>query len=59
MIAEWLRTLGALPEDLSSIPSIHHGSAQLSVMPISGDPRPSLCGEQTIMQAKHTYLGNI
>jgi hypothetical protein len=36
-MAQWLYTLAAFPKDLSSIPSTHIGSSQLSVIPVLGD----------------------
>jgi hypothetical protein len=36
-MAQWLRALATLPEDLSSIPRHPQGSSQLSVPPVPGD----------------------
>jgi hypothetical protein len=36
-VAQWLRTLAALPGDLASVSSIHNDSSQLSVTPVPGD----------------------
>ena len=39
-MAQQLRALAALPEDLSSISQHPHGSSQLSITPVPGDPAP-------------------
>jgi hypothetical protein len=39
-MAQWLRALATLPEDLGSIPSIQVDSSQPSVMSVPGDPVP-------------------
>jgi len=62
-LAQWLRTLAALLEDLGWILSNYiHGSSQLAVGPIPGALKPSfgLCGQQvsnrqTYVQARHSY----
>ena len=36
-MTQWLRTLGALPEDQGSIPSTHMAAQDLSVAPVTED----------------------
>lgn len=39
-MAQWLRPLITLPEDVGSIPSTQPGGSQLPIIPIPGDPMP-------------------
>lgn len=41
-MAQWLRELVALPEDIDLTPSTHMAAHNMPVTPVSGDPPPSL-----------------
>lgn len=45
------KTLAALPENQSSVPSIPSDSSQLPIAPVPGDPMPLASDKQT-----HAYI---
>jgi hypothetical protein len=57
-MAQWLRGLAALAEDLSSVPSTHVGGSQVPVISAAGEPTPScgLCGHCAHMHILYTDM---
>ena len=65
-MAQWLRALAALAEDLGSVPRAHIEAHNLPITPFPGDPKPLLItigarhvyDMHTYMQAKHSFTSN-
>ena len=57
-MAQGLRALAALPEDLSLIPSTHMAASKLSATPVPENPTPSsgLLEYKEHHTSKHTYI---
>lgn len=58
-IAQWLRALGALPEEPGSVPSTH--TVLPFVTPVLGDPMPLLVGTRHVLSVQiymqeNTYI---